>query len=168
MKKELLKEMKSTAKVSDLIGENGKHKLKVGKNIISVDGGKRRKVVIHTGDDSKVQKDMQDETDIKNILKKYGRTGMLPVMQNEALYGDFSSVPDFMEAQNIIIKANEQFSLLDSDTRKKFDNDPAKFLEFCGNPANKQEMYELGLAIKKAEPVQTIQKVEIINQPKAE
>jgi len=167
MKRELLKQMKKTEKVADLIGEKGKYKLNKGKNIIALDSG-RRKVVLHTGDDSKVQKDMQDETDIKNILKKYGRTGVLPIMQNEALYGDFSSVPDFMEAQNIIIKANEQFSLLDSDVRKKFDNDPAKFLEFCGKEENKEEMYKLGLAIRPKENIETIQKVEIINQQKAE
>ena len=91
---------------------------------------------------------MQDETDIKNILAKYGRSGMLPIMQNQPLYGDFSNVPDYQEAQEIIRKANEQFSLLSSDVRKKFDNDPEKFLAFCTNDANIEEMYELGLAIR--------------------
>lgn len=166
IKKELLKEMQYTDKVSVLVGPKGKYKLKEGKNVIKVlDGEKflRLKVVSYTGEDSKVQKSMQDETDISNILKKYGRTGVLPIVQNEALYGDFSDVPSFQEAQNIIIKAEEQFSLLSAEARKKFDNDPAKFLEFCGDEKNKDEMIKMGLAkppAPKAEPME----VKVVNK----
>lgn len=165
-KRELLEVMMKGEVLSDLIGENGNYKLKKGKNIIKViDGTKeRKKVIIHTGDDSIVQKDMQDETDIKNILKKYGRTGVLPIMQDEALYGDFSSVPDFQEAQNIIIRAEQQFNMLDSDLRKKFDNSPEKFLQFCTDEKNLEEMRELGLAKKVIKS--PVQQVEVVNQQK--
>ena len=153
-RKKLLKEVEAGKKIADYLDKNF---LVKGKNILDVKdkAGKflRKKVVIWTGDDSKVQKSMQDETDIKNILKKYGRTGMLPIMQDQQLYGDFSSMPEYQEAQNIIIKAERQFSLLSSDVRKKFDNDPAKFLQFCTNKDNLNEMYKLGLAIEpEAEP----------------
>lgn len=165
---EIKKEKLETMVLGEKLGEKLKtHKLKIGKNIIQIvdDKGKnvRKKVINYTGEDSLVQKDQQDMTDIKNILQKYGRTGMLPIMQDEELYGDFSNVPDFMEAQNIIIKAEQQFALLSSDVRKKFDNDPAKFLEFCGKEENKEEMIKLGLA-KKPLPPEGPTKVEIVNQ----
>lgn len=130
--------------------------LNVGQNTIEVvdETGKtiRRRVVTFTGDESKVQKSMQDETDIKNILKKYGRSGMLPVMKNPGMYGDFSEVPDYQEALSIINKAEQQFSSLDADLRKRFKNDPAQFLKFCTDEKNIEEMYELGLAVKPVNP----------------
>lgn len=170
IKKVYLKEMNEGESIRALTDEKtGAFKLKVGKNVIAVkkDGViKRRKVVIYTGDESKVQKSMQDETDIKNILAKYGRTGILPVMKNEAIYGDFSNVPEYQEAQNILIKAENQFNSLSSDVRKKFDNDPAKMLEFVSKEENLEEMYDLGLAVRPVE-VQP-QKVEVVNQQQPE
>jgi phage internal scaffolding protein len=157
-KKQILKQMKVGEKLRDKLSDSVV--LKLGKNVINIVDDKgnlvRRKVVNHTGDESKVQKSFQDETDIKNILEKYGRTGILPIMKNEAIYGDFSEVPDYMEAQNIIKQADEQFSLLSSDLRKRFENDPAKFLEFCTNPSNMEEMIELGLAKKPAPPQEPV------------
>lgn len=163
-KKPYLQTMKSSQKVAQLCDpEKGEFQLKIGKNIIIVDG-KRKKVVNYTGEDSQVQKDMQDETDIKNILQKYGRTGMLPIIKDEALYGDFSTVPDYQEAQNILIQANEQFNNLSSDLRKKFDNSPEEFLKFCTNKDNLEEMRELGLANKLEE--REVVNVNVINQQK--
>lgn len=168
IEKEYLTEMNVGDNVKELCDvKTGKYRLKVGKNVISVvakDGQLvRKKCVYYNGEDSKVQNSYKDETDIKNILKKYGRTGMLPIMKDEALYGDFSDVPSYQEAQNIIIKANDQFNNLSSDLRKRFDNDPAKFLAFCGDEKNLDEMRALGLAkAKEQDPVPV--KVEVINK----
>jgi phage internal scaffolding protein len=166
-KKPVLKAIVVGQKVSRLCGEEGEYRLEVGDNAIDVvdKDGKyiRKKIVTYTGDDSQVVKSMQDETDIKNILQKYGRTGMLPIVKDEALYGDFSDMPTFQEAQNIIIKAEKQFEGLNSDVRKKFDNDPAKFLEFCSKEENYEEMVKLGLAKAKEQPSSPV-KVEVINQ----
>lgn len=166
--KVLLKEMNVKDDVKKLIDkEKGKYKLNIGKNVILVkdDSGQvvRKKVVMYTGEDSKVQGSLKDETDIKNILKKYGRTGVLPIMKEPGLYGDFSSVPSYQEAQNILLKAQKQFEALSSDLRKKFDNDPEKFLEFCGDEKNLDEMRKLGLA-KELEPDPLPVKVEVINK----
>lgn len=150
IKKPYLTKIVQGQKIADLVGEDKKYQLKLGKNVIDVvskdDRLVRRKVVQYTGTESKVQQSLMDETDIKNILKKYGRTGLAPVMQDPGLYGDFSNVPSYQESLEIVAKAQEQFDLLPSETRKKFDNDPAKMLAFCTNPANLEEMRKLGLA----------------------
>lgn len=91
----------------------------------------------------------KNEVDINTIMRRYVKTGALPQMiRDNAAYGDFSNVPSYHEAQNIIIKAYEQFNALDVDVRKRFKNDPAEMLAFVSDPSNKEEMYELGLAIK--------------------
>lgn len=168
VKKTLLTEMKDIEKVADLIGEKGDKKLKIGKNLIKVLDSKgnlkRYKVVNYSGDHSQVQKDMQDETDIKNILEKYGRTGILPVVANPGMYDDFSDVPDYQEAQNQIRKADEAFAALPSKIREKFENDPAKMIQYLNDESNIEESIKLGLRERKIVQEEIIQKVEVINQ----
>ena len=60
-------------------------------------------------------------------------------------YGDFSQVPDYMQALNIVKLAEEQFAALSVELRNEFDNDPAKFLAFCNDEKNADRMSELGL-----------------------
>lgn len=95
-----------------------------------------------------------DECDINNIMAKYERTGLLEhVNRHQGQYGEFIDAPSYQEAQNLIIEANNMFMEIPAAVRAKFENSPAKFLEFVQDPNNLPEMYELGLAIKPA-PVQ--------------
>nr|QJB19452.1 MAG: internal scaffolding protein [Microvirus sp.] len=91
------------------------------------------------------QADLKD-CDINAIFKRFEKTGQLPDMiVRDGHYGDYSNVPDYQEALNIVSHANEQFLNLDADLRNRFDNDPAKFLEFATDPKNIEEMEKLGL-----------------------
>lgn len=88
--------------------------------------------------------------DINTILKRYEKTGTLPDMiKSDPMWGDFSDVPSFQEAFALVAKSEEQFAALDAPVRKRFDNDPAKFLAFATDPANSAEMVALGLAVEK-------------------
>lgn len=89
------------------------------------------------------------ECDINNIMRKYEKTGVLPALRADGMYGDFSDMPTFQEACAIVEKAREQFDGLDARTRARFENDPGRFLEFCSDPKNLDEMVELGLAVKR-------------------
>lgn len=92
---------------------------------------------------------MADECNINTIMKKYRKTGQLPAMiRKDPQYGDFSEVPSYLESLNIVHKAQEQFSGLPARIRREFDNNPAKFLEFCHDPKNGQKLVEMGLAVK--------------------
>ncbi|QXP08430.1 MAG: internal scaffolding protein [Arizlama microvirus] len=91
------------------------------------------------------QSDLKD-TDINGIFKRYERTGQLPDMiVKNGSYGDFSAVPDYQEALNIVIHAKTQFESLDAGVRNRFDNDPAKFLAFATDDKNYDEMEKMGL-----------------------
>lgn len=102
--------------------------------------------------DTLTKQSFKDECDINNILKKYETTGSLPslILENPQ-YGDYSDVPTYQDALDTVMKAEEQFSALSSKLRDRFDNDPAKFLEFADNPENKEELFELGLTREGAE-----------------
>jgi len=106
----------------------------------------RKKVSIEFKEPTLTKQSFRDECDINNIMKKYRRTGVLPTLIKEnPMWGDFSNPVDFQEAQNIVIKAVEQFQSLPAHVRERFNNSPEKFLEFTHKKENREEMGRLGL-----------------------
>lgn len=99
---------------------------------------------------SRTKQSFKAECDINNIMKRFERTGVLTDMikQNPA-YGDFSEVPDYLEALNIVAHAHTQFESLSAKVRARFNNDPEQFLAFVSDPRNRKEMVDMGLAIKR-------------------
>ncbi|WNK12542.1 MAG: internal scaffolding protein [Microvirus sp.] len=91
----------------------------------------------------------KDEADINNIVRMFGVTGKLPESVRVPTYGDFSMVEDYQTAIHAIREAEASFMKMPADTRSRFGNDPQKFLEFCDDPGNLEEMRKLGLAVPK-------------------
>ncbi len=96
-------------------------------------------------DPSLAQQQFRAECDINNILKQFNVTGELPVGSVQPQYGDFSGITDYQSALNAVIAAQDAFLALPAQLRAKFDNDPALFVEFASDEANKDEMKALGL-----------------------
>lgn len=86
-----------------------------------------------------------DEVDINTIVRRFNVTGELPQGVRMPTYGDFTSVMDFQEAQNAIRAADESFMAMPHEIRARFDNDPARFVEFCSDPANEPQAKKWGL-----------------------
>lgn len=86
------------------------------------------------------------DCDINELFRRFEKTGQLPnLIARNGRYGDFSAVPDYQEACNIVNHANEQFAALDVSIRNRFENNPAKFLEFATNDKNIDELEKMGL-----------------------
>lgn len=99
---------------------------------------------------SRTKQSFKAECDINNILKKYNKTGQLPDMiRANPRYGDFSNVPSYQEALQIVAHAEEQFAGLPAKVRQEFSNDPSLFLSFASDPQNHNRMVEMGLAMSK-------------------
>ena len=94
---------------------------------------------------SLTKQSFRDECDINNILRKFNVTGQLPVGSVQPQYGDFSGITDYQSALNAVMAAQDSFLALPAKVRAKFDNDPALFVEFASDEANKDEMKALGL-----------------------
>jgi len=103
---------------------------------------------------SLAKQSFRDECDINNILRKFNVTGQLPVGSVQPQYGDFSGITDYQSALNAVMAAQDSFLQLPAKVRAKFDNDPALFLEFASDEANKDEMKALGLL--RHETVETV------------
>jgi phage internal scaffolding protein len=94
---------------------------------------------------SLTKQSFRDECDINNILRQFNVTGQLPAGSVQPQYGDFSGITDYQSALNAVMAAQDSFLELPAKLRARFDNDPAIFLDFVSDEANKDEMKALGL-----------------------
>lgn len=113
----------------------------------------RIRVSPQISNESVVQQSLAAETDINRIMDKYRRGQLVDhVNSHQGQYGDFSSITSYHQAVNQVLEAQQTFDSLPADLRKRFNNDPADFLAFVHDPANKDEMVSLGLAKASPEP----------------
>lgn len=107
----------------------------------------RKRVVFNTDGPSMTKQSMKDECDINNIMARFHKRGVLThVNRFEGQYGEFGDGISFHQAQETLVKAQEAFDTLPAAIRSRFKNDPAEFLDFVNDEANREEMYDLGLA----------------------
>lgn len=99
--------------------------------------------------------------DINVIVKRFHKTGVLPIANRSAFFADVSQMGDYVTVMGHIREASEAFERLPSKVRKQFDNNPGLFLDFCADPANRQEMVDMGLI----EDVGAVQDVPVDSQP---
>lgn len=107
---------------------------------------KRKRVQVHFPEQTLTKQAFRDECNVNTIMQKYQKTGLLPhVNAHKGFYGDFTDVQDYQTSLNQVMAAQDMFSELPSSIRIQFDNDPAKFLHFVGDPENRDQMREMGL-----------------------
>lgn len=94
----------------------------------------------------------RDETNINYIMAKYNKTGLLTFGSTHQPEYMAIKDTDFQSAMNTVVRANEMFAELTSTLRKKFNNNPEEFFRYVHDPANLDEMYELGLAVRPPPP----------------
>lgn len=100
---------------------------------------------------SMTKQEFKDQCDINNIIKAFKITGQINHMSANAQLGMYADLPDpidYQDAQNTIRQASESFASLPAKVRDRFENDPALFLAFLSDPANKDEAQALGLLNK--------------------
>lgn len=100
-------------------------------------------------DESLTEQEHVEEADINYIADRFMRTGEMRQILDLPTSGDFDGIFDYQTAMNNIVQAKSEFMKLPARTRSRFDNDPAKILEFVENPDNYDEAVSLGFIPKK-------------------
>lgn len=98
-----------------------------------------------SAEEDRAKQAFKDECDINVLMRRYEKTGVLPLGRGQApVYVD-ASVIDFQASMDRVAQVRGVFSLLDARTRARFENNPEFMLEFLADPANKEEAVKLGL-----------------------
>lgn len=100
---------------------------------------------------SRTKQAFKQSCDINLIMKRFKNVQGVDYLQKfngcvSGSFGDFSDVPDYRSALEQVRRADEVFMRLPAKVRARFENDAALFLDFCHDPANKDELVSLGLA----------------------
>lgn len=102
---------------------------------------------IECGDESlTVQSDAVD-ADINVLVRRFGLTGTMPVLDRLPIQADFVQALDFRSALDALREAEASFMELPADVRRRFAHDPGEFVAFCSDPANLPELRKMGLAV---------------------
>jgi len=97
--------------------------------------------------ESPTQQHHKDACNINRIVKQFAEQGVPPIGNaHQALPEGFYAPQTFQEAMTIVRRGEEAFQGLSARLRAKFNNNPAEFVDFATNPANLNELRELGLA----------------------
>jgi len=90
--------------------------------------------------------EFQGDSDINRMIERYRRTGVMPPPPGRPpVYGDFGSPVDFQTALNKVLAAEALFAAMPAKLRARVGNDPAQFLAWVADPANREEGEQLGL-----------------------
>lgn len=87
------------------------------------------------------------DTDINVLVRRFGLTGQISGVEMPPPITEFMDVFDYQSALNLIRAADESFASMDAEVRNRFNNNPAAFVDFCGDPANLPELRKMGLAV---------------------
>lgn len=97
------------------------------------------------GGESLAQEHMAKEADINTIVKRFMRTGTLPI-KNGGYYADVSS-NDLLTMRNAIADMDSHFQSLPARIRRRFGGDPYQLVRWIENPDNHEEAVKLGLMV---------------------
>lgn len=118
-----------------------------------------------TKEEDMTQQSFKEESDINEIVRRFGLTGQMPADFRAPQSGDFTGIYDFQSAMNAVRQAQESFDSLPANIRAKFDNNPQKMMDFLLDEKNVAEARELGLIER--EPEKTRDAVQAIDELRA-
>lgn len=97
-------------------------------------------------DKSRTQQEFAEEADINVLVERFG-IRHVPEGVRVPMYGDFTVVRDYRTALESLKLAEDSFMQMSAKVRARFENDPQKFLDFCADAGNKDEMRAMGLLV---------------------
>lgn len=99
-------------------------------------------------DKSRAIQSQREESDINEIVRRFGLSGELPVARRVPLdVSDFSDGDmDYRESLDAVRAADLSFLSLPASVRESFGNDPARFVDFAVLPESLPQMRLWGLA----------------------
>lgn len=121
--------------------ESGRRMYEDYQERINKDTGEKELVEVGKHDIYKQIQAGAEDSKIINILKRVSMGDMSALMQKEATYVDATTMPkNLMEAQNLLIRAKNEFEQMPEEVRNLFNNNPEKYVSEMGTPEFLEKM----------------------------
>lgn len=128
----------------------------------------RERVQLICNDVSLTKQAFKEDCDINNIFKRWKKDAVVTHLNRyQGRYEDVSGAESYQDSLNAVMAADEAFSSLPASIRKRFENDPGKFLDFALDESNLDEMVKMGLAKPKPSVVEAPKEEVVAPQPEA-
>ena len=109
-------------------------------------GMRKRSGISFDGTELVTKQAFKDDCDINAIMRRWDKTGQVPMAAGRVgYYGDFANAEDYHTSLCKIRNADAEFLNLPAHVRDRFENDPARLIEFLEDPENRSEAEELGI-----------------------
>ena len=93
----------------------------------------RRRVTSDCSEGGLTEQAHAKRCDVHRIVKDYQKTGFIShSVRQPPQFMDVPQAMDFREAMTIMARGQQTFEALDPNIRKRFENDPAQFLDLMG------------------------------------
>lgn len=112
--------------------------------------GKRVPVYAEVSDKQITKQSFKNQADINKIVAKFVKQGQTPPLPSDLTFG-FAPPYTFHEAVELVRNADSYFMELPAQARNRFQNDPGAFLAFIDDPANRDDLYAMGILEKAVE-----------------
>ena len=141
--------------------ESGRKYLNTYQEEIDKETGKKH--LIKSGETNiyaMIQEDLE-ASKIENILQRVALGDLNALNQKETLYVDATNMPKtLMEAQNIVLKAKQEFERLPLEVRKEFDNSAEKYVSEMGTKEFTEKMSPYNKRIAEIEEAGSLKEYE--------
>lgn len=122
-----------------------------------------KKHLVKTGETNvyeMIQADLE-ASKIENILQRVALGDLSALNQKETLYVDTTNMPKtLMEAQNIVLKAKQEFERMPLEVRKEFDNSAEKYISEMGTKEFNEKMSPYNKRIAEIEEAGSLKEYE--------
>lgn len=115
-------------------------------------------------DETRTQQQFKEECDINTIVERFGLTGELPNNLRVPINAEFLDIIDYQTALNQLREADDAFMQMPANIRSQFDNDAGRFVDYCSDPANKDQLKKWGLTRPETAPQGPIE-VRVVPDP---
>ena len=96
-------------------------------------------------EETRTKQEFLEEVNINTLIERFKLGAKLPVLERMPSYEDFSDVYDFKTAVDALAKSREAYDKMPAAVRKRFGDDPQRFLDWCEDDRNYEEAMGLGL-----------------------
>ena len=92
-------------------------------------------------EDGRTKQSFKDSTDINKILLKAARGDTIShLAKHGAVYGDFTDMPDLLEASGRLAKGQAIFDDLPGEVKREFNQDAVGFFQYVNDPRNAENL----------------------------